>query len=549
MKMAYPLLLSNFLERANRLYAKKEIVSRDFSGEMRYTYGDFYRRVTQLANALTKLGVQRQDRVATFAWNNHRHLELYFAVPAMGAVIHTVNIRLFPDQLVYILNHAADKVIFVDEDLVPILERVADKLATVRHFVIMTDRTTPLETKLSPVSYYEELLAQSPAGYDFPKDLDENSAAGLCYTTATTGNPKGVVYTHRGIFLHSLAISLPDAAGISETDVIMPVVPMFHANAWGIPFAATMAGAKQVLPGARPDARTFLQLMEKEKVTLSLGVPTVWMGVMQLLEKENYDLSSLRAVLCGGSAPPRSLIEAFERKTGALFLHAYGMTETYPLVTVARPKSYMKDWPAEKIYEKRAKQGALVPGLEMKLVNEKGVEVAHDGKELGELLLKGAWIIEEYYNDPRTAGSFSDGWLRTGDMATIDEEGYVQIMDRAKDLIKSGGEWISSVDLENTIMAHPAVLEAAVIAMPHEKWQERPLACVVLRPEYRGQVTQEDILDFLRNKVSKWWLPDRVDFLESIPKTSVGKFSKRQLREWYAANNFERPAMVSGQGS
>lgn len=533
--MPYQLLLTNFLERAQNLFARKEIVSRDFSGRFTYTYGEFYRRVGKLARALESLGVERGDRVATFAWNNHRHLELYFAVPCLGAVLHTVNIRLFPDQLVYILNHAEDRVIFIDEDLVPVIEGVRDRLETVRHFVVMTDKPGLPDTRLSPAVSYEELVGSVPEGYTFPKDLDENSPAGMCYTTATTGNPKGVVYTHRNIFLHSLGISLPDVACLGERDVIMPVVPMFHANSWGIPFAAAMLGAKLVLPGSRPDPRILCGLMEKEKVTVSLGVPTVWMGVLNLLRQENYDLSSLRLVLCGGSAPPRVLIEAFEQKVEALFLHAYGMTETTPLVTASRPKSYMLDWPLEKQYDQRSKQGTLVPGLEMRIANEVGEEVAHDGKEMGELLLRGAWVVEEYYRDPRSSEKFSDGWLKTGDMATIDEEGYVQIVDRTRDLIKSGGEWISSVDLENAIMAHPAVLEAAVIAIPHEKWGERPLACVVLRPEARGKIDQKEILNFLGGKFSNWQLPDVVDFIEEIPKTSVGKFSKKTLRERYRA--------------
>lgn len=540
--MAFPLLLKTILERSRRLFPRKEIVSRDFSGEFRYTYQDFYERVCRLANALEAMGIKRGDRVATFAWNNHRHLELYFAIPCLGAVLHTVNIRLFPDQIVYILNHAEDKVIFIDEDLVPLINGIKDRLNTIQQYVIMTNKPQMPQTGLSPQASYEELLARASPRYSFPEDIDENSAAGMCYTTATTGNPKGVLYTHRGIVLHSFAISLPDVGGISERDVVMPIVPMFHANSWGIPFAATMLGTKQVLPGARPDPRILCELMQKEKVTISLGVPTVWMGILNFLEREPYDLSSLRIALCGGSAPPKALIEAFDKKTGAMMLHAYGLTETYPLALYSRPKSYMMDWPEEKVYEKRARQGILAPGLEMKVVNQHGEEVSPDGKEMGEILLRGPWIIEEYYNDPRTAESFTGGWLRTGDIATVDEEGYIQIMDRSKDLIKSGGEWISSVDLENTIMAHPAVLEATVVGVPHEKWQERPLACVVLKPDFRGQVDKKELLDFLVGKVAKWWIPDDVVFVDELPKTSVGKFDKKVLRERFKTYRLETSA-------
>ncbi|MCL6558931.1 MAG: long-chain-fatty-acid--CoA ligase, partial [Firmicutes bacterium] len=367
--------------------------------------------------------------------------------------------------------------------------------------------------------------------------FDEGTAAGLCYTSGTTGDPKGVMYSHRSNFLHTLITLQPDVMGLSQRDVILPVVPMFHVNAWGLPFSAVWMGAKLVMPGRHLDPKSLCDLMETERVTVTAGVPTIWMGIYQLLESgAKYDLSSLRYMANGGSAIPMTLIQGFEKKYGIKVLHAYGMTETSPLVLCSEIKSYMQHLPEEQKFFYRAKQGTLVPGLEMKIVGADGQEVKPDGREMGELLLRGPWIAGEYYNEPeRTAESMKNGWLHTGDIATIDEEGYVQIMDRTKDLVKSGGEWISSVDLENTIMAHPAVAEAAVIAVPHVKWQERPLACVVLKPDFKEQVSAEEILEFLKDKVASRWIPDRVEFIEEIPKTSVGKFNKRVLRERFQA--------------
>ncbi len=534
--MEYPLLLRSMLDRAYKLFPKKEVVSRDYSGIYRYTYADYYRRVCRLANVLKELGVQRGDRVASLAWNNHRHLELYFAVPCYGAVLHTLNLRLFSDQLVYVINHAEDSVIFVDEDLIPLLEEIKGKINTVKHFVVMSNEEELPDTSLGRVHSYEKLLAGAADSFDFPDDLDEYSPAAMCYTTATTGDPKGVVYTHRGLYLHSMCVGLADTLGLSERDIVLPVVPMFHANAWGIPFACVWFGSKLVLPGARPDIKVLCDLIVNEKVTLAAGVPTIWMGVLAAHRQQNYDFSSVRAFICGGSAAPKSLIEAFDKEVGAPILHAYGMTETTPVALVSRPKSYMEDRPEDELYRVRAKQGLLVAGLEMKVVDDQGREVAWDGKQMGELWLKGPWIAKEYYKDPeRSKPAFAEGWLHTSDIVTVDEEGFVNISDRAKDLIKSGGEWISSLDLENTIMSHPAVQEAAVIAIPHEKWVERPLACVVLREEHKGKVAEEDIIEFLKDKVAKWWLPDRVVFIDEIPKTSVGKFNKKALRQQFAA--------------
>ncbi|MEW6425839.1 MAG: long-chain fatty acid--CoA ligase [Bacillota bacterium] len=533
--MEYPLTLKNLLERNRLLFAKKEIFSRLLTTDFRYTYGDYQKRVRRLANVLKELGVESGDRVGTLAWNHHRHLELYFAIPCTGAVMHTLNLRLFPEQLAYVINHAEDKVIFVDADLVPLLENIRGRLQTVRHYVIMTDEEKLPETGLAPVYSYEELLARAPETYDFP-DLDEWSPAAMCYTTATTGNPKGVVYTHRGLFLHSLACASGDMMGLREEDVVMPVVPMFHANAWGSPFVAVWVGSKLVLPGRRLDPKSLLELIAQEKVTVSLGVPTIWLGLLQLLESgAPYDLSSVRCFIVGGSAAPEAMIRTCKEKYGLHIQHAYGMTETTPLATLTRIKSYLKDLPADRYYRLAAKQGVIAPGLEMKVVDDGGKEVPWDGKTMGELCLRGPWIAKEYYREPeRSAEAIKDGWLHTGDIVTVDEEGYIFIMDRSKDLVKSGGEWISSVDLENTIMAHPAVAEATVIGVPHEKWQERPLACVVLKDDCKGKVGKEEILDFLRDKVTKWWVPDDVIFMEAIPKTSVGKFNKKQLRQLYA---------------
>nr|MBO2480093.1 fatty-acid--CoA ligase [Bacillota bacterium] len=529
--MNIPLTMRSIVERAYRFFPKKEIVTRTENGLFRYTYRDFYERVVRLGNALARLGIQKGDRVATFAWNHHRHLEAYFAIPCMGAVLHTVNIRLSPEHIVYILNHAEDQLLLLDEALIPIIEPLQEQFKTVKGYIIMTDKPELPATRLQPAYHYEQLLAEADATPRFPDDIDENDPMGMCYTSATTGMPKGVVYTHRGIYLHSLVIGLADTIGLSERDTIMPIVPMFHANAWGMPFAATMFGSKQVYPGVAPTPKDFVQLIQDEKMTISAGLPTIWIGVLQELEKGDYDVSHLKTVLCGGSAAPKSLIRTFEEKYGIVMLHAYGMTETSPLA-VARLKSYQESLPLEERLNIRATQGLLVPGLELRVVGENG-DVAWNGQEMGELYLRGNWIADAYYRDERTKETFVDGWLRTGDVATIDEEGFIRLVDRTKDLVKSGGEWISSVDLENALMAHPAVLEAAVIAVPHPKWHERPLACVVLKPGYEGKVGKDELLDFIRPQFAKWWIPDDLVFLPEIPKTSVGKFLKRGLREQF----------------
>jgi len=537
--MEYPLLLRTFLLRAAKFFPKKELVSYYANETFRYTYADYFKRTCQLAHALESLGVKRGDRVASFALNNHRHMELYYGVPCTGAVLHTVNPRLPQHHMVYIINHAEDKVMFIDEDLLFLIEPIKDQLKTVKHFVILSQSGKLPETSLSPVCLYDELISQFPESYDFPEDLDEWDPASICYTSATTGDPKGVVYTHRGLVLHSYAVAV--TLGGSEDACVLHIVPMFHANAWGGPFVAMMAGCKQVFPGREVlNMERLCRIIADEKVTFTAGVPTIWMMLYDYLEKGGWhDFSSLKAIYSGGSAVPRYLMEGLNEKYNFAIVQAYGMTETGPLAHVALPKSYMTDWPKDKLYDVKSSGGLIAAGLEVKLVNDKGEEVKWDGKEWGEILFRGPWVAKEYYKDPeRSKAAFEGGWLHTGDVGTMDEEGYVRLVDRTKDMVKSGGEWISSVDLEDAIMAHPKVLEAAVIGIPHPKWQERPLACVV--PVPGETVTADELKEFLQDKVKvSWWIPDEFVFMDGIPKTSVGKFNKIDLRKMYATGELK----------
>jgi len=528
--MDRPLLLSHFLERAERMFPKREVVTKTEKGLHRTNYAEVGKRARRAASALATLGVKPGDRVATFAWNGYRHLELYFAITGSGHVLHTLNLRLFPEQIIFIANHAEDRVIFVDDVLVPMLEKVASSFTTVKAYVVMGDGPLP-KTSLAPLIRYEDLLEKGDENYEWPF-FDENTASAMCYTSGTTGNPKGVLYSHRALFLQSMAHAMGDAFGLSERDVVLPIVPMFHANAWCMPYALTMVGAKQVYTGSFLSAPDVTALLEDEKVTISAAVPTIWTGVLDLLDREKKELPSLRSVLCGGSAVPLGLIDRFERR-GIYLMQGWGMTETSPLCTLGRVRPDLEDRPREERLKLLAKQGLTVPCVELRIVGDDGKECAWDGETMGEIQVRGPWIVKEYYNDERSPQSFHEGWFKTGDIAVIDPNGYVHIQDRAKDVIKSGGEWVSSVELENAIMGHPKVLEAAVIGIHHPKWEERPLACVVPRPEFVGKLTQDEIIDHLKPLFAKWWLPDEVVFIESVPKTSVGKFAKRELREQF----------------
>ncbi len=540
--MNYPLLLTNFMQHAAKYYPGKEIVSVYGNGTFRYTYADWYKRTSQLAGALRSLGIKKGDRVASFSLNNHRHLELYFGVPCMGAVLHTLNIRLSPEHLVYIINHAEDRILFIDEDVYFLIEPIKDQLKTVEKYVILSQSGVMPATTLSPVFLYDDLVKEFPETYDFPLDRDENEPCLICYTSATTGDPKGVVYSHRGLVLHSFASSV--ALGVQEKDCALHIVPMFHANAWGVPFASTMRGMKQVLPGRQIlDMGSLCRIMAEEKITLSCGVPTIWIMLHNYLENGGeHDFSSIRQLFSGGSAMPRHLIESFEKKYGVIIAQGYGATETSPLVTVSVPKSYMESMSVDEKIDIRTTAGMPVAGLDVKLMNmETGKEARMDGKEMGEVLVRGPWIASEYYKDPRqSAISFRDGWFHTGDIGIMNKEGYISLVDRTKDLIKSAGEWISSIDLENAIMGFSKVMEAAVIALPDDKWLERPLACIVPKPDAAQTITKEEIQDYLKDKVAKWWIPDEIVFLAEIPKTSVGKFNKKKLRETVIADILQR---------
>ena len=529
--MDYPLTLTHLLERSAKLFPKKEIASKLPDGMHRHTYADFHARVHAVARGLERLGVKPGDRVGTLCWNSFRHLELYFAVPCYGAVLHTLNLRLPSDQLAYIINHADDRVIFVDASLVSILEPIRDQISCTKHFIILPD--APVEkTTLAPSTDYEQMAQSAGAPYSWPQ-LDERAAAATCYTSGTTGHPKGVLYTHRSLFLHSFALAMADAFAISERDTVLQIVPMFHANGWGIPYAAVMTGARIVFTGRQLQPADIANLIQNERATFTAGVPTIWMSLYGYLENQPRDLSSLRTVVVAGSAMPRQFIELYEKKYGVRFRLAWGMTETTPIATFMAVKEQLEDLPEKQRFDLLARHGSPVAGVDIRIVDDEGKEIAWDGTTMGELQTRGPWVTSGYYNDPRNDQAFQDGWFRTGDVATIDPEGYLQIMDRTKDLVKSGGEWISSVDLENAIMAHPKVMEAAVIAVFHPKWQERPLACIALHENCRGTVTKEEMLEFLSGRVTKWWLPDDIVFLDAVPKTSVGKFNKRVLREQF----------------
>jgi len=518
--MSAPLTLTHLLERARTLFPRREIVSRRADRSLtRGTYGEVVERCGRLASALNRLGVRSGDRVATLSWNHQQHLEAYLAIPAMGAVLHTLNLRLHPGELGYIARHAEDKVVIVDRSLVPLLEKFQAQVPSIQKVIVIEDD-------------YEALLAAEDGRWDWPA-LDENAAAMVCYTSGTTGNPKGVVYSHRSTVLHTLMACMVDTLGVSENDTLMPVVPMFHAAAWGLPLAATLTGAKLVFPGPHLDPPSLVELMATERVTCAGGVPTIWLGILALLDEKPgaWDLSSLRQMIIGGSAAPAAMIDGFSRRHHLTVTHAWGMTEMNPLGTVARLKSHLRDLAGDDQLSYRASQGYAVPFVDTRHVADDGRVLPRDGATMGELEVRGPWVAAGYLGGDGADRWTSDGWFKTGDVVTIDAEGYVRITDRAKDVIKSGGEWISSVALENALMSHPAVLEAAVFAGESDRWGERPLAAVVFKPGRTA--TRDELRAFIEARFAHFWVPEDFIPVDLIPRTSVGKFLKSKLRELY----------------
>jgi len=540
----HPLSLEHFFDRAENLFHDKRVITATATGKETRTYGEWAARTRKVGGALADLGISADGRVATFGWNSANHLELYFAAPCSGRVLHTLNIRLFPEQLTYIANHAEDEVVFIDRSLAALVWPLLPTFETVKHLVIMDDGAGEIPDEVpagQTLHRYEDLIeAAEPATWDV---RDENQAASMCYTSGTTGNPKGVVYSHRSTYLHTMGVMAVDAIGASETDTILPVVPMFHANAWGLAHAGVAVGANLVMPGPKMAPEPLAELIESEKVTIAAGVPTIWMGVLP--ELKGRDISSLRAIPCGGSAVPKALSEAYREQVGLPIYQAWGMTETSPVASAGHIKTTLADGLDETaLADLRATIGVPLAGVDLRIVDPASLEpVAKDGKDQGEIQARGAWIAREYYNDERSPESFTeDGWLKTGDVATVDEHGYMRIVDRTKDVVKSGGEWISTVELENEIMGHPKVGEAAVIGIKHPKWQERPLACVVVKEG--EELTKDEVLGFLEGKIAKWWTPDDVVFVDEIPKTSVGKFSKKDLRTQF--KDYELPTTSEG---
>ncbi|HET9771197.1 MAG TPA: long-chain fatty acid--CoA ligase [Acidimicrobiia bacterium] len=518
-----PLTTGLIFAHGRTVYRDSQVATFDGEGYRRATFADVADRAERLAGALRALGVGPGDRVATLCWNHQEHLEAYFAVPGMGAVLHTLNLRLLPEQLAWIINHAEDRVLLVDGSLAGLLSPVFHELGSVEHVIVVGDAPG---LGLGATIPYEEFVTSAPAGFEWP-DLDEEDAASMCYTSGTTGDPKGVVYSHRSTFVHSLAQCSGNTFALNERDRIVLVVPMFHANAWGLPYSGWMAGCDFVLPGPHLQAPHLARLISEQRVTVAEGVPTIWNDMLAHADRADVDLSSLRMIVCGGSAVPRSLIERYRDRFGIPLLQGWGMTETSPLAALSFPPA---DATAEEELDFRAKAGRVIAGVQARIVDEEGRVLPWDGTAVGEIEVRGPWVTGSYFRS-MSPDRFHDGWLRTGDAGTIDRRGFIQLTDRLKDVIKSGGEWISSVDLENRLMAHPDVLEAAVIGVPDTRWDERPLACVVPRPG--ATLDAGSLRSFLAGQVARWWLPERWTFLEEVPKTSVGKFDKRTLRALY----------------
>lgn len=525
-----PLLISSLIDYAATYHGDTEIITRTIEGPIhRSNYAEVGRRAKQLANALKRLGVEFGDRVGTLAWNTHRHFEIYYGVSGSGFVLHTVNPRLFPDQIEYIINHAEDKLVFVDLTFVPLLERCADKLKTVRGFVVMTDAEHMPKTTLPNVHCYETLIGGESDVFAWPT-FDENTASSLCYTSGTTGNPKGVLYSHRSTVIHSFMVCMGDTIGVTSHDSVLVVVPLFHANAWGMPYAAAMCGAKLVFPGQAMDGKNICELLQNEKVTLSMGVPTVWLMLFQYADQNpGLKLPDLGRVVIGGSAAPRAMIKRFHDDFGARVIHAWGMTEMSPIGTAGHLLRKQMDLDIEQQIDIQARQGRAVYGVGLKIVDDDGKELPRDGKAFGHLMVRGPCITRSYFKGEGGQIVDADNWFDTGDIATLDGDGFMQITDRSKDVIKSGGEWISSIDLENEALGHPGVQEAAVIGVTHPKWQERPLLVVVKKKD--AEVSRDDVLKYLESRVAKWWLPDDVVFVDELPHTATGKLLKTKLRQ------------------